>query len=67
MDFKAISNQGESFKFLLEKGLDPLAEDSRQRTPLDIGPGVGAKGILELFQRDGKTKEVVVTERAIGL
>ena len=73
MDFKALNKQGESllhtiahkvsasgveeFKFLLEKGLDPLAEDDRQRTPLDIAAGVGAKGILGLFQRDGKAKE----------
>ena len=39
------------FRFLMEKGLDPVAEDGSQRTPLDVAAGVGANDILELFRR----------------
>ncbi|KAK4186673.1 ankyrin [Podospora australis] len=43
------------FQFLMDKkGLDPLMEDNRQRTALDIAAGVGSQGILKLFKRGGE-------------
>jgi len=39
------------FKSLVKiKGLDPLLEDKKQRTPLDVAAAVGAKGVLALFK-----------------
>lgn len=44
----------ELFKMLVErKGLDPLLEDYRQRTPLDVAAAVGAKEVLGLFKGEG--------------
>lgn len=39
------------FKVLMEMGLDPMAEDSRQRTSLDIAAACGGEHILKLFER----------------
>ncbi|KAH6684122.1 ankyrin repeat-containing domain protein [Halenospora varia] len=38
------------FKFLVEKGLDPLAEDKRGRSSLDVAAAMEKTEILELFQ-----------------
>lgn len=38
------------FKFLIGKGLDPLAEDKRGRSSLDVAAACGKKDILDLFQ-----------------
>jgi ankyrin repeat protein len=38
------------FEFMLEKGLDPLAEDGRSRSSLDFAAACEQKEILELFQ-----------------
>ncbi|KAK5653030.1 hypothetical protein OQA88_9316 [Cercophora sp. LCS_1] len=67
MDWNAVNNDGETllhaavthharaahcFTRLMERGLDPLAEDSRHRTPLDVAAVVGAKNVLALFKRE---------------
>jgi len=39
------------FRKLMERGLDPLAEDGRQRTALDVAAVVGAEGILGMFKK----------------
>ena len=39
------------FKVLMKMGLDPMAEDSRQRTSLDIAAACGREHILKLFER----------------
>ena len=38
------------FEFMIEEGLDPLAEDGRSRSSLDIAAACEQKEILELFQ-----------------
>jgi hypothetical protein len=38
------------FEFMIEKGLDPLAEDGRSRSSLDVAATREQKEILELFQ-----------------
>jgi ankyrin repeat protein len=40
------------FEFFAGKALDPLAEDGRDRSALDVAAACGKKGILELFQRE---------------
>jgi ankyrin repeat protein len=40
------------FKFLMEQGLDPMAEDMNLSTALDVAAAYDNKGILELFKRD---------------
>ncbi|KAH6664858.1 ankyrin repeat-containing domain protein [Halenospora varia] len=47
-----ISEAVDSFKFLMGKGLDPMAEDQNQRTALDVAAAYGHNDILALFQRD---------------
>ena len=47
----APANNVKRFKFLLAKGLDPLAEDTEHRTPLDLADASGAKDILDLFKK----------------
>jgi hypothetical protein len=39
------------FKFLVAKGLDPLAEDGRQRTAIDIAVACDNKGFLDFFKK----------------
>lgn len=38
------------FGYLMAKGLDPLAEDNRGRSSLDVAAACGKKEILDLFQ-----------------
>jgi hypothetical protein len=40
------------FKFLMEQGLDPMAEDTNLTTALDVAAAYDNKGILELFKRE---------------
>lgn len=42
--------EGELFQFMVSKGLDPLAEDGRGRSSLDVAAACGKKQILDLFQ-----------------
>ena len=44
------------FRNLLEKGCDPVWEDEKQRTCLDVTAVAGNKDVLELFQRKTITK-----------
>ncbi|KAJ5468748.1 hypothetical protein N7475_006500 [Penicillium sp. IBT 31633x] len=39
------------FKILMSRGLDPMAEDARQRTSLDVAAACGSEHILKLFAR----------------
>lgn len=39
-----------SFEFMVSKGLDPLAEDAKGRSSLDVAAACGKDEILELFQ-----------------
>ncbi|KAH8892877.1 ankyrin [Thozetella sp. PMI_491] len=39
------------FKYLLERGLDPMIEDKRQQTALDVAAATGNRHILQLFER----------------
>jgi hypothetical protein len=43
-------NEGRLFQFMIEKGLDPLAEDGRSWSGLDVAAACEQKEILELFQ-----------------
>jgi ankyrin repeat protein len=47
----ARRNMAVSFRFLLEMGLDPTAENKRHRTPLDVANDEGARDILQLFKK----------------
>lgn len=47
------------FKFLMEQGCDPLAEDINQRTALDVAAACGNEDILKIFKRDEESKETV--------
>ncbi|KAL6805184.1 ankyrin repeat-containing domain protein [Trichoderma sp. SZMC 28012] len=38
-------------KFLVSKGLDPLAEDGRQRTAIDVAVACDNKGFLDFFKK----------------
>jgi NaMN:DMB phosphoribosyltransferase len=38
------------FRFLMDKGLDALAEDEKHQTPLDIAAALGADDILVMFK-----------------
>ncbi|EHK17693.1 ankyrin repeat protein, partial [Trichoderma virens Gv29-8] len=39
------------FKFLVAKGLDPLTEDGRQRTALDVAVACDNNGLLDFFKK----------------
>ncbi|KAJ5635238.1 ankyrin 2-3/unc44 [Penicillium longicatenatum] len=39
------------FKYLMELGLDPMAEDAQQRTSLDIAAAYGSEHIIKLFKQ----------------
>ncbi|KAH8895430.1 ankyrin [Thozetella sp. PMI_491] len=47
----AARNMAVGFQFLLEMGLDPMAESKKHRTPLDVASEKGATPILELFKK----------------
>ena len=42
------------FKFLMSKGLDPLSEDEKGRSALDVAAACGKTGIMELFRKGKK-------------
>jgi len=44
-------------KCLMKLGCDPLSEDINQRTALDVAAAYRNKDILQLFKRDGESKE----------
>ncbi|KAL1980699.1 hypothetical protein VTN96DRAFT_3616 [Rasamsonia emersonii] len=44
----------DSFKFLMELGVDPLAEDKQQRTAIDVAAACGNTDIVELFSKETK-------------
>ena len=41
------------FKYLIKLGLDPMVEDGRQRTSLDVAAANQNEAVLKLFERDG--------------
>lgn len=41
----------ERFKYLMDLGLDLMAEDARQRTSLDVAAACGSEHIQKLFER----------------
>ena len=43
----------EQFEHLLALGLDPMQEDSHQRSAIDVASAYGNDGILKLFERKG--------------
>ena len=47
----------ELFKYLMELGLDPMAEDGQQRTSLDVAAACGNERVLKLFERSGRQKQ----------
>lgn len=48
----AISEVVQRFKFLMDLGLDPMAEDAQQRTSLDVAAACGSEHVLKLFKRE---------------
>jgi hypothetical protein len=44
----------DTFKKLMELGLDPRAEDKEMRTPIDVAVARDWKGIVQLFSEDGE-------------
>ncbi|CAG8901730.1 unnamed protein product [Penicillium egyptiacum] len=48
---KSPDNVVRRFKILMNRGLDPMTEDSRQRTSLDIAAAWGSEHIMKLFAR----------------
>jgi ankyrin repeat protein len=63
VDFQATNKEGETalhiiskvggketFEFMMKKGLDPLQEDAKGRTALDVAAACEMKEILDLFQ-----------------
>jgi len=49
---RKIKHMMDSFKWLLKEGFDPMIEDNRHRTTLDVAAACGNKSILELFRGD---------------
>jgi ankyrin repeat protein len=45
----------DTFKFLMEMGVDPMTEDRCQRTALDVAAACGNKAILDLFKRENSS------------
>jgi hypothetical protein len=39
------------FTFLMQLGLDPMAEDAQLRTSLDVAAACGSEHILKIFER----------------
>ena len=52
--YATAEHEKELFKMLMDRGLDPLAEDAQGRSALDVAAACEQKGILELFQRKGR-------------
>lgn len=50
--FPSKPDTADTFRFLMERGLDPMAEDGRQRTALDVAAACGNAAVLRLFKRD---------------
>jgi ankyrin repeat protein len=62
-DFFGLNNKGQGllhvaakghkqrFKMLMDKGLDPMAEDHERRTALDVAAACANQNVLELFER----------------
>ncbi|KAJ5208065.1 hypothetical protein N7449_002444 [Penicillium cf. viridicatum] len=48
---KSSHNVVRRFQILMDRGLDPLAEDARQRTSLDVAAVCGSDHIMKLFAR----------------
>jgi ankyrin repeat protein len=48
----ARNGKAETFKWLMEKGLDPLAEDGEQRSAVDVAHASKNKEILDIFRRE---------------
>ncbi|CRL25027.1 Ankyrin repeat-containing domain [Penicillium camemberti] len=48
---KSSHNMVRRFQILMDRGLDPLAEDARQRTSLDVAAVCGSDHIMKLFAR----------------
>lgn len=48
---KSSHNVVRRFQILMDRGLDPLAEDARQRTSLDVAVVCGSDHIMNLFAR----------------
>ncbi|KAF2468345.1 ankyrin [Lindgomyces ingoldianus] len=46
-----IGTSVQRFKFLVDKGLNVMAEDKRQQTPLDLAAASNEEGILALFSQ----------------
>lgn len=46
----SMSHDKTLFEFVLEKGLDPLAEDARGRSCLDVAAASGKREILDIFR-----------------
>lgn len=44
-------DEGALFEFMMKKGLDPLKEDGKGRSSLDVASACGKEGILEIFGR----------------
>jgi len=49
---RKTKNMMDLFQWLLKKGFDPMIEDNRHRTTLDVAAACGNKSILELFRGD---------------
>ncbi len=47
---EAVEINRKLFEFIVAKGLDPLKEDARGRSSLDIAAAYKKKEILDLFQ-----------------
>ncbi|KAE8454120.1 hypothetical protein EG329_005044 [Mollisiaceae sp. DMI_Dod_QoI] len=61
----AKSNVVDTFRFLMEKGLDPMVEDNNQRTALDVAAAYGNDAVLALFKRD-KAQVVLPKKEKVG-
>ncbi|KAF4628947.1 hypothetical protein G7Y89_g9203 [Cudoniella acicularis] len=48
----AKAGKPEIFKYLMEKGLDPMGEDEEDRSALDFATASGCEAILEIFKRE---------------
>lgn len=63
-DFFATDNRGrellhvlgyataERFQWFMDQGLDPLMEDERQQTAIDVAAAKENEEVLKLFERD---------------
>ncbi len=49
---KGESTEVGVFRYLMERGLDAMAEDEESRSALDVVVASASAGILHIFQRD---------------